>query len=200
MILAVDLETSALPAKGVPMDSPQFPWAVSAGAVLFDFDGHDRACFGSRIRAEGRTVSPGATAIHGITTREAGRGGIPELIALGVICAYASEAKFLVGFNVEFDRAILEAALIRLGKDTRKLVRPGLAVVDLMKPAAAFTKLPSERDTGEYRWPRLDDALTIIRNERPRQGHHDALRDAYAAKRLFLSLKSRGALEIEAAA
>jgi DNA polymerase III epsilon subunit-like protein len=200
VILACDVETSGLIPKGAVPGSAQFPWPVQIGAVLFDFDGHDRASFGSRIRADGRTVSAGAAQVHGISSRDAGRSGVPEIIGLGIICAFAAEAKYLTGFNVDFDRAILESALIRLGKETKKLMRPGLQAIDLMRPAAAFCKLPSEREDGAYKFPRLDDALLLIRNERPRQARHDALRDAYAAKRLFLSLRSRGALEMEEAA
>lgn len=196
MIIALDLETSGLPAATAEIGSQQYPWAVSAACVLFDFAGRDLAVFSSRIRADGRTISPGAQAVHGISAREAGRGGIPEVVALSVICNFASEARFLTGFNIDFDRKILESALIRLGKDARKLVRPGLVAVDLMKPAAAFCRLPSGHDSGSYRWPSLDAALQTIRNERPRTGHHDALRDAMAAKRLFLSLHHRKALDV----
>ena len=199
MILALDCETSGLIPKGAVPGSAQFPWPVQIGAVLFGFDGHDRASFGSRIRADGRTVSAGATQVHGITSRDVGKSGVPEIIGLGLICAFAAEAKFLTGYNVGFDRAILESALIRLGKETKKLVRPGLEMVDLMPPATAACKLPSDREDGAYKFPRLSEALTIIRKERPRKGH-DALSDARSAKRLFLSLKARGYLDIAEAA
>lgn len=195
MILALDVASSGLIPKGAEPGSAQHPWPVALGAILFDFDGHDRASFGSRIRADGRTVSAGAAAVHGISSREAGRTGVPEIIGLGVICAFAAEARIVTGFNVAFDRAILESALIRLGKDTRKLMRPGLQAVDLMAPATAACKLSSEHADGGYKFPRLGEALSIIRNERPRKGH-DALSDARSAKRLFLTLKARGYLDL----
>lgn len=199
MILSLDTETSSLIPRGAVPGSAQFPWPVQIGAVLFGFDGRDRASFGSRIRADGRTVSTGSAEIHGISSRDAGRSGVPEVIGLGIVCAFAAEARYLVGFNLDFDRAILESALIRLGKETRKLMRPGLEPIDLMRPAAALCKLPSEREDGSYKYPRLGEALALIRHERPRKGH-DALTDAKSAKRLFLSLVHRGVIEIEAAA
>jgi DNA polymerase-3 subunit epsilon len=200
MILALDVESSNLPAKGMAIDHPQYPWMMQVAAVLFSFDGRDHAVFSTRIRSEGRTVSEGAQRIHGISTKEAGKTGIPEIVALSAICHFAGQARLLTGFNVEFDRDILQASIIRLGQDPRRLVRPGLQLVDLMRPSAAFCKLPSECDDGSYRWPKLSDALSGIRNERPRQGHHDALRDAMAAKRLFLSLHHRGAFDLSEAA
>jgi DNA polymerase III epsilon subunit-like protein len=199
MVLSIDCETSGLIPKGAEPGSGQFPWPCQIGAVLFGLDGRDRAQFGSRIRADGRTIGSGAAGVHGISSREAGRTGIPEVIALGAVCAFAAEARFLVGFNVAFDRAVLESALIRLGKDTRKLIRPGLQVVDLQRPAAAFCKINSGHESGSYKWPSLDEALAGMRNERRRKGH-DALVDAKSAKRLFLSLHHRGALDIGVAA
>lgn len=200
MIVALDCETSGLIPKGAAPGSAQFPWPVQIGAILFGLDGHDRASFGSRIRADGRTIGASASEIHGISSRDAGKSGVPEIIGLSIVCAFAAEAQFITGFNLPFDRAILESALIRLGKETKKLMRPGLQAVDLMRPATALCKLYSEREDGSYKYPRLGEALSIIRHERPRQGHHDALRDAAAAKRLFLSLHHRGALDIGAAA
>lgn len=200
MILSLDLETSNLPPKGIEIGSDQYPWPVQAGCVLFELSGHDRAVFGSRIRSDNRTIHPAATAIHGITTREAGRSGIPEKTALSLICNLAAEASTLIGFNVAFDRDILVSSIIRLGQDPKKLVRPGLQVLDLMQPSTAFCKLPSERDTGEYRYPKLDEAMCMLRRERPRHGYHNALNDALRAKRLFLSLHHRGAIETSEAA
>lgn len=199
MILAVDVETSNLPPRGMGIENPQYPWPMQIGAVLFDVDGRDHAIFSSRIRADGRTVSDGAQAVHGISAREAGRSGIPEIIALAAVCHFAGQASYMVGFNIEFDRDVLHASILRLNQDPKRLMRPGLEIVDLMKPSSAFCKLDSGREDGQYKFPRLGEALSVIRNERPRQGRHDALRDAMAAKRLFFSLRHRGAFEAEAA-
>lgn len=198
IILAIDLETSGLPPKGIEPGHDQYPWPVQVGAVLFDMDGRDRAIFGTRIRSDGRSISKGAADVHGMSTRDAGRSGVPEIAALAIVCHFAAEASYITGYNAEFDRDILQSSLLRLGKDGRKLMRPGLQLVDLMKPSACLCKLPSERDDGQYKWPRLSDAMTIIRNERPRKRAHDALDDAKAAKRLFLSLVHRNVLEIAA--
>lgn len=198
--LAIDCEASGLIPKGMDLRDPQFPFAVSVGAVLFTFDGHDLAVLHTRIRSEGKSVSAGAEAIHGISSREAARSGVPTVVAMSMICHFASQARFLVGFSVSFDRAILESAIIRLGQDPRRLIRPGLTVVDLIQPSAALSKLQGAHDSGSYRWPRLDEAMEGIRNERFFKGRrgakHDALRDAISSKKLFLSLLHRGALDL----
>lgn len=196
MILALDVETSGLPLRGMALTDPAYPWPVSIGAVLFDLDGHDQAVFYSRIRAEGRAIGAGAENVHGISSRQAAKTGIPEIVAMSAICHFASQALYLTGFNVSFDRDVLQAAILRLGQDPKRLLRPGLQLVDLMKPSAALCQKPGERDSGEYRWPKLSEALGKIRNERPAQWRHDALHDARSAKRLFLSLYHRGVLDL----
>lgn len=200
MILAIDAESSGLPARGMALTDPGYPWPCQVAAVLFNFDGHDQAVFSTRIRSEGRAIGAGAQNIHGISSREAAKTGIPEVVALSAICHFASQALFIVGFSVEFDRDVLHAAILRLGQDPKRLLRPGLQLVDLMKPSAAYVQSSSGREDGAYRWPKLSDALGTIRHERPAQGRHDALDDARKAKRLFLSLHHRGALDLPEAA
>lgn len=200
MILALGVKTSGLPAPGMTVEHPQYPWPVEIGAILFDFSGTNHAVLGTRIRADGRAVAKGAEAVHGISAREAGRTGVPEIVALSMVCHFAGQARYLTGYNVTFDVDVLHASIIRLGQDPKRLIRPGLQVVDLMRPSASFCKLAGEAQDGAYRWPRLQDALTVIRHERPRQGRHEALKDAGSAKRLFLSLHHRKALDLGEAA
>jgi DNA polymerase III epsilon subunit-like protein len=198
VILSIDCETSNLPTREMAVTDKQYPWPVRIGAALFDDNGRDQAIFSTGIRADGRSIAPDAQNVHGISTRQANKSGIPELVALSVICHLASEASLLVGFNVEFDRDILVAAIIRHDQDPRRLLRPGLRLVDLMKPCAPFCKLPTDHDSGSYRWPSLDDASRILLGEEERTGPHTDWDDLQRAKRLFFWLRDRGALDIAA--
>lgn len=199
MILALDCETSNLVPHGAIKGSAEYPWPVSIAACLFTMDGRDHAVFHTRIRSDGRTINPGAESVHGISSRAAGRTGIPEIVALSVICHMAGQAQYLTGYNVEFDRDVLESAVIRLEQDPKRLVRPGLQIVDLMQPSTALCKLSQEGTEHGYRWPKLQEAMSGIRHERGFKGH-DALADCRAAKRLFLSLVNRKVLDIPEAA
>lgn len=207
LVLALDVETSDLPPAGMDVLHPQYPWPVDIGAVLFDMDGHDQAEFSSRIRSDGRSIAPRATEVHGITTRRASREGVSELLAIGIIFGwpdhpgFADQARYIVGYNLDFDLGILESSLIRLKRDPAKLIRrPHLQQVDLMKPSAQFCQIEGNGDSGEYRWPKMDQAMEIIRKERPRTGAHRGIIDARRAKRLFLSLHNHRALNIAVAA
>jgi len=199
MILAINTETSGLIPKDAEIGSSQFPWPVSVAALLFDFDGRDHAVVHTRIRADGRTIGSEAQSVHGISSREAGRSGVPEVVAMSMVCHLAGQARILTGFGVGFDRSIVESAIVRLGQDPKRLVRTGLQVVDLLVPSTPFCKRQREAPDGGYRWPILDEAMAGIRNERGLKSH-GALRNCKAAKRLFLSLHAKGALDIENAA
>lgn len=198
--MSLDCETSNLPARGMAVTDAQYPWPVRIGAALFNDDGKDQAVFSTGIRADGRTVAKGAEAIHGVSSRDAGKTGIPEVVALSVVCHMAGQARFLIGFNIEFDRDILVAAILRNNQDPRRLLRAGLTLVDLMKPCAAFCKIPSEHDSGSYRWPSLDDAGRILLGEPERAGPHNDWDDLQRSKRIYFWLKARGALDMETAA
>ena len=196
MILSIDTETSNLPARGMEPSNPRYPWAVHIGAVLFDDDGRDHAIFSTGVRADGRSISAEAQRVHGISTVQAGRTGIPEIVALSAVCHLASQAQLLVGYNIEFDRDVIVAAIIRNNQDPHRLLRPGLQVIDLMKPAAACCKLPTDHESGTYRWPSLDEACKILLGEAIRDGIHSALDDVLRAKRLFFWLREHGALDM----
>lgn len=201
-VLAIDLETSGLPPKGVSIGDPQYPWMVEVGAVLFPLPSLPPAdagefIFSTRvIAADGRQIQAGAAAVHGITTRDAGRFGVSEVVALGVICGYARNARWITGFNVAFDRDIVHSALILLKKDPTAFTRRGLQIVDLLPPATAACKLPSDHESGGYRWPKLSTAMNMLLGEEPSEGKHRALPGAQSAQRLFAFLHARGMLDI----
>jgi DNA polymerase III epsilon subunit-like protein len=199
LALAIDLESSGLPPPGVEKGHAQYPWACQIGCILFDLEGNELAVLETLIKSEGRKMQAGAIAVHGISDQDAAIFGVGEVPAYALLCHLAAKAQWLVGFHVKFDRDIAESALIRLNKDTRMLVRSGLEVIDLVQPCAAVCKLPTDHDSGSYRWPNLDVACEKILGEPPREGKHGALDDSRRAKRLFLELWKQNVIELEAA-
>jgi DNA polymerase III epsilon subunit-like protein len=197
--LSIDLETSGLPKPGMIKGSDEYPWFVEVGAILFDLNGVELDIFGSRVRADGRKMQPGAIAVHGMTDWEASRAGISEIAALSVVCGFAAQARYLVGYGVQFDRDVCESTLIKLGKETRMLVRPGLQVVDLRPPATQACKIPSDHESGGYRWPSLGEACERLLGDPPRTGKHRAVEDARRNVRLFVHLQQAGYLDLGSA-
>jgi DNA polymerase III subunit epsilon len=198
MILFVALDTSGLLKRHVPLEDPSQTWPVRVGFEFSTMDGHQKGFLSTQIRSDGRKIQEAATAIHGITTREADRSGMSEVIALGAICAWAKETRYLVGFSVDFYRDVLEGALMRRGRDSSMLIRAGIEVVDLMKPCAQFCKIVTDREDGSYKWPRLSEACEMLLGDAPMVGYRHAWDDCQRAKRLFFELRKRNALEIAA--
>jgi len=201
--LFIDCETSGLIKRSLPLDSPEQPWIVSLAAQLCDDAGRELASLNTRIRANGRTIEEGARKVHGVSTALAGRTGVSELAALGVLCgkeSFASQARFVIGHGLSFDRDVVTSVLSRHGRDATTWTRPGLEFVDTMLAATPFCKIPSDHDSGGYRWPSLDAACEILLNEPPRTGEHDAGDDLRRAKLLYFWLRSHNAFETDTAA
>lgn len=197
MILVIDSETSGLWKRDLPPDHPGQPWIVTLGAKLRAPNGDLLGHFSTRIKAEGRKIETGAEAVHGISSVQAGRTGVPEVVALGMLCHFAAQAKYLVGYGIEsFDRRIVVSLLMRMGKDTKMFERPSLEFVDVMFAAMQACRLPSDHEAGGYRWPSLDEAGEIILGEKPREGRHDVWDDVERCDRLFTHLVGTGHIEV----
>lgn len=162
MFLFFDIQTSDLLRRDLPLDDPNQPWIVYIAAELTNRDGNHIAGFDTGVRADTRKIRPGAEKAHGISNREAARQGVNEIVALGMLIGLAAQAEYAIGYAMEFRRDCVTSALLRRGKSTDIWTRPGLQFVDLQKPAASFCKLPSERDSGEYRWPKFDEACRCL--------------------------------------
>lgn len=199
--LFVDTESSDLLKRHLPLSDPSQPWIVSMAGDLSDGDGVPQAFFFTQVRAaDGQKVRPGAEQVHGISSRDAAREGVPQIAALAMLCHLASQARYVVGYGLDFDRQLVESALLRSGKDTRLWTRPGLQFINCMLPATAICKLPPKepRDDGQFKWPSLAEAQQIILGEPPRTGIHNAWDDMQISKRVFMELRRRGVIEVAA--
>lgn len=203
MYLFVDTETSGLLQQSLPLASPEQPWIVSLAAELTDAKGDQLAILYTPIRANGRSISDSARYVHGISSALAGRSGVSELAALGVLCgreSFASQARYCIGHGVSFDRDVVRCVLARHGREATTWVRPGLEFVDTLLAAAPFCQIPSPHERGGYKWPSLDEACEILLKDSPRIGKHNPLDDLIRTKRLYWWLRERNAFDVAEAA
>lgn len=113
MILFFDTETSGFMKKDLPLGDPSQPWCVSVAAKLCEDDGAETDQFFSfRIRSEGRMMSPGSVAVHGITPQIAEVTGIQEAIAMMALSGFIKQAHTIVGHNIKFDRQIVTSVMV----------------------------------------------------------------------------------------
>lgn len=202
-LLFINCQTSGLFKKGLALDDPNQPWVCSIAAELTNDSGDQLAAIRTGIRAGDRKVTEGAQKVHGISSQLASRTGVSELSALGVLCgreSFASQARYVVGHGLQFDKDVITSVLARNGRDAKTWVRAGLQFIDTMTAAAPFCKLKSEHESGAYRWPNLDEACKVLLGEEPRAGVHDAWNDLHRCKALFFHLRERGAFDLEEAA
>ena len=188
LFASLDTETSGLIPRDTPKGDHSWPFIVQVGCELFTLDGVVRSSFCDTIRPDGRRISSGATAVHGISSQQADREGMSELCAMAVLAQYTARAKAVICYNSPFDIQVIESSLMLMGKDTRMVIRPGLVVIDIIQPCAQLCKIPTEHPSNTHRYPKLDVACETILGEKPREGAHNALKDAERVRRLFLYL------------
>ena len=209
-LLFLDLETSGLPPKGekLTFSNPNWPWPLHIAAELTDETGAPSAVpqfFSLAVQAEGRAIQAGAERIHGISSREAGRMGIPEMSALDLLVKFSLQARRLVTFGGTFDSDIIAAALTRLAlarpEERRSPVvrllnawqRSFFELCDVRELCTAVCRI--EREDGSFKWPKLDEALLSVVGDAAPDGPHDAWTDLGKLKRVYLALHARGLIE-----
>lgn len=188
--LALDAETTDLIKPGQTIEAEDFPRLKQIGLVQFDDLGQ---IYGreEKLVASDAYSKRGAERVHGITDRQAGRRGIPELRALVTVYECLEAAQIVVGWNIKFDMDVLRATALRLGRDHHKLIRSGLRVVDLQE---IMTPVVDARfEDGGQKWPSLDEGYRFLFG-REIAGHHNAYRDAKACMEIFLELARRGVI------
>lgn len=203
MYLFLKIESSGLLKKNLPLEDANQPWVVSLAAQLCDASGNELAAIRTGIRANGRAIASDASAVHGISSRKASYSGVAEKSALRLLCgkeSFVSQARYVVGHGMQFDKDVITSLILRNGWDASVWTRQGVEFCCTMLAAAPFCKLASEHESGSYRWPSLDDACRILLDEEPRAGVHDAWDDLRRCRSLFFWLRERGAFDLEAAA
>lgn len=197
MLCFCDLETSGLNISGLPPEAPEQPWPLQIAAELCDYDGTTKSHMSIYVKADGRKVDAGATAVHGITSREADKTGVSEVVALAMLVGLVGDAEKVIGFGVNYDKGVILGALTRRERPTRKFLRPGLEFIDLIPPAAAACKLPTDHSSNSFRWPDLSTAFSMLTNglatvdDIDLPAAHDAWGDCRRAKAVYFALKAR---------
>lgn len=187
MILCVDTETDGLYKYGLPFDHPAQPDIVQLSCIVMDDAGGERGTLDLIVRPEDRVIPQESSEIHGITHEMAMRYGVPRVAALAAFNALAGSAERIIGYNVDFDMAVIERAF-------RLIDRPLRAPSDLvctMMMAKDELKLPPNFTGGDYKWPKLEETYEHLFGEKM-ENAHDSLWDVKATIKCYYELKRRG--------
>jgi DNA polymerase III epsilon subunit-like protein len=183
MYLVLDTETTGVK----PTDR-----IVSMAWAVFDETGTEVVLRHHLVIPDGFTIPRDATAIHGITTEEARRKGVPIGTVLTKLAADIDghAPKLFVGHNVGFDRSIVLNEYTRL-KSRQNLSR--LPTYCTMKSTVEFCRIP--RYGGGFKWPTLQELHRKLFGS-PLALAHDAQVDVRTCAKCFFELRRRGLVNV----
>lgn len=186
MYLIFDTETTGLPKRwDAPLtDSDNWPRCIQIAWQLHDASGHclDQQAF--LIQPEGFTIPYESEQVHGISTALAVTQGVNLQQVLESFSAAVSQATYLVGHNVNFDRNIMGAEFHRLlGRDPLA----DCSFIDTCtEETARICELPGGRG-GKFKLPTLSELYFFLFQDTFEEAHN-ATADVEATSRAFLEL------------
>src|SRR5690606_4944712 len=186
MYLIFDTETTGIPHnKTAPItDLDNWPRLVQIAWQLHDNGGKLLSRHNYIIRPDGFDIPYNAQQIHGISTKRAMEEGIPIRESLDTLLADIKRAKLLVGHNIEFDKNIIGAEMIRLNLEPDELLQ--VEKLDTGVVSTNYCQL-SGGIGGRLKMPRLVELHEKLFGERFEDAH-DAAYDVAATARCFFGL------------
>lgn len=205
MILFFDTETTGIR----DWKNPSFlPRIVQLGAMLTDDQGRTRAELNLIITPDGWTVPEGAANVHGISTEDCMKLGVPLHLALNLFFKLAARADLVVAHNIAYDLDLLNIELANFKPqsdgqaadhaiwteafkamkhfDTMAEARDIVKAPFTDKQRMFFASNPHKKD-GEYKSPNLTEAYTHFFGK-GFEGAHDAMADVRACRDIYFKL------------
>lgn len=184
-----DTETSGLPLKyNTPSsDVDNWPRLVQLSWITTDENGSIIKKRDYIIKPVGFSIPASAAKVHGITTEWAYINGVPLKTATDEFISDFESAKFVVGHNITFDKKIVGAELIRMG---RKDIMDSKTSYCTMLSSVDYCKLPGS-SCGKYKYPKLQELHYELFGYEF-ENAHNSLADVEATYNCFWELKKRG--------
>ncbi len=186
MYLIFDTETTGLPKRyDAPItDTDNWPRCVQIAWQLHDSMGNLVDHQDYLVQPDGFNIPYESEQIHGISTALAAQQGVPLAEALTKFKEVLSQAKFVVGQNVEFDIKVMGCEFHRSGIENTLLELPVLDTCT--EHTAALCQIPGGRG-GKFKLPTLTELHEYLFGE-PFAEAHNASADVEATTRCFLEL------------
>ena len=131
------------------------------------------------------TIPEDATNIHGITTDIAKEKGKPLEMVLGKFMNDFNLANTIVGHNIDFDKSIIGAELVRLGQKDTMNTKASLCT---MKTSTQLCMIPSKYG---YKWPTLQELHSYLFGCEFEDAHN-SMSDVKATLKCFKEMKKLG--------
>lgn len=184
--LFFDTETTGTPKnhKAPSSDIENWPRLVQLAWILSDQNGNRINTGNYIIKPEDFVIPVASSNVHGITTQKAKENGVLIKLALDNFLKVFNKASCVVGHNVEFDKKIVGAELVRLGM---KDILDTKFSYCTMQTSIDLCKIPSSYAYG-YKYPKLQELhKKLFGNEF--DDAHNAMSDIEATEKCFWELK-----------
>lgn len=188
-----DTETTGFPKNGPKQQDGQAR-VIQLAAILAAPDGTHWTEFKTLIKPDGWTISPGAEAVHGISLEMCEKFGVPIKVALEMFDKVVRQSGLVVFHNEAFDWG----KMLAIEYDYCGMEMPQVETFCTMQASTDLCKIPGRY--GNYKWPKLSEALPILCGKELGKDAHDAMVDTKGCKDLFFELKRRHLAEVGAAA
>lgn len=191
--LFFDCETTGLPHSRNQSvhDVGGWPRLVQLGWAVYDSSRIVRESHSFIVRPSGFSIPVEASRIHGITHAEAVSAGDDVEKVLARFTAATHRGRItLVAHNLDFDRGVVGAELVRLRLLGSFLCLPAVCT---MKTTTDLCRIPKQHGSG-YKWPKLQELHEHLFGEEYRDAH-DAVADLEACARCFFELRRSGHIQ-----
>lgn len=186
LYLFFDTETTGTPFnyKAPSSDTRNWPRLVQLGWILMTEKGKKVSEKNYIVKPNGFTIPAEATKIHNITTKMALEQGRELSFVIDEFLKDFNKAKYVVGHNIDFDKKIIGAELIRLSKPDIMNSKQAFCT---MKSSTDFCKIPGYYG---YKFPKLQELYHKLFG-RDYEDAHDAASDIEATQQCFWELRRR---------
>ena len=184
--LFFDTETTGIPNNynAPSSDIKNWPRLVQLAWILEDENGRVLYSGNTIVKPEGFVIPNDVSKIHGITTQKAIEVGVPLEDVIKEFEFFFNCATYVVGHNIDFDKKIVGAEMIRLGMkdimDTKKSYCT-------MQTSIDFCKIPGSYG---YKYPKLQELYKRLFGKEF-DNAHNAMSDVEATEKCFWEMRKR---------
>jgi DNA polymerase III epsilon subunit-like protein len=171
----IDTETSGLANFALPADHPDQPHLAELSIILCDKNLEPLGYENYLIKPDGWEVTPGATAVNGLTTERLEREGVPLAGVLARYVEIIDAGVVMIAHNAQYDGKIMRGELRRAGGDDRFMLTKTICT---MRGMTEHCQLAGSR--GKWKWPTLNQAYEFVSGAARASLAHSADNDATA--------------------
>lgn len=186
MYLIFDTETTGLPKDwNAPLtDFENWPRMIQLAWQVHDGLGKLVEVKNYLIKPEGFVIPRGSEKVHGISTERAIKEGESLQFVVNEFLRSLENIDSIIGHNIEFDKSILGAEMLRLGGNIESLF--AVNEIDTKVLSTNYCALPGGKG-GNFKWPTLEELYFKLFDEKF-DAAHNAMADVQATARCFLEL------------